>query len=152
MPFFVLLALIAAGCVNQDDQESNAPSETVILEEGPVDGMFIHLSSGYENPKRVLMALTLANKVNETNDVTLFCDIEGVRLLTKDAKDIQMEGYMTLQAALDSLVNAGVPIMACPMCMKAAGISKEMLRDGVAVATVEGFFNFTEGRILSLDY
>ena len=33
------------------------------------DGVFLHISSGYDNPKKVLMALSLANKMAESKDV-----------------------------------------------------------------------------------
>jgi len=151
LSLFALLAILLAGCSSPSGE---AVTETEVLEvsEPVPDGLFIHVSSGYENPKKVLMALSLANKVKETRDVTLFFDIEGVKLLTGDAKLLEMPNYMPLSAALDSLTAAGVPIMACPMCMKAAGIDESMLRPGVTVATVDGFFGFTEGRILTLDY
>lgn len=67
------------------------------------DGVFLHISSGYENPKKVLMALNLAVKMVETKDVCLFFDIEGVKLLTKTAEDIQMENLMSLHEAINKL-------------------------------------------------
>ena len=43
-------------------------------------------------------------------------------------------------------------ILACPACMKIAGLEKEDLRNGVKLAEKERFLDFTEGRILTLDY
>ena len=37
-------------------------------------------------------------------------------------------------------------------CMKVAGVEEEDLRDGVQMAEKEQFFDFTEVRILTLDY
>lgn len=118
----------------------------------PKDGIFIHISSGYENPKKALMALSLANKMAESQDVCLFFDIEGVKLLTQSSEDIQMEHYMTLFESLNKLADKKILIMACPMCTKAAGINPEDFREGVIIAEKEKFFDFTNGRILSLDY
>ncbi|MFC2102056.1 DsrE family protein [Bacteroidota bacterium] len=150
--FTFLIAIVLAGCTETPSGETLVETETVEATPAASDGLFIHVSSGYDNPKKAMMAITLANKVIGIKDVTLFFDIEGVRLLTKNSKDIDLGGYMSLHAALDSLVAANVQIMACPMCMKAAGIDESMLRDGVTTATVDGFFNFTDGRILTLDY
>jgi hypothetical protein len=38
------------------------------------------------------------------------------------------------------------------MCLKAANHQLEDLREGVKLAQKEAFFNFTQGRILSLNY
>jgi predicted peroxiredoxin len=98
------------------------------------------------------MAMSIAIKMSETKDVTLFFDIEGVKLLTKTSEDIQMNNSITMQSALDTLMNHNVQIMACPMCMAKAEIKPEDLKDGIIVAEAEKFFNFTKGRILTLDY
>ena len=82
----------------------------------------------------------------------MFFDIEGVRLLTQSSEDIEMEHYLTLYDALNKLVEHKILIMACPMCVNAAGIELEDLRDGVIIAEKEKFFKFTKGRILTLDY
>ena len=116
------------------------------------DGIFIHVSSGYENPKQVLMALNMANKMAEFNDVCLFFDNEGVKLLTQSSEDIQMELYMPLHESLEKLIAIDVRIMACPTSVKAAGIEPEQLKSGIIIAEKEKFFNFTKGRILTLDY
>jgi len=42
--------------------------------------------------------------------------------------------------------------MACPSCLAEAGKTKEDLKEGIRIADKETFFDFTEGRIISLDY
>lgn len=149
--FFIFLILTFFSC--QDSQKPTmrdlAKAENL---QHKKDGVFIHVSCGYDNPHKTLMALSLANKMTETQDVTLFFDIEGVKLLTKTSEDIQMENFMTLHAALDSLIAHKVQIMACPMCTKTAGINPEDYKEGVIIAEKEKFFDFTKGRILTLDY
>jgi predicted peroxiredoxin len=149
------LLLIAIVLTFVSCQNTSAPETMELhdMEECQVkDGLFIHISSGYDNPKKVLMALSLANKMAETQDVCLFFDIEGVKLLTKTSEDIIMENYMTLHDALNKLIEQKVIIMACPMCTKAAGINPEDYKEGIIIAEKEKFFDFTKGRILSLDY
>ena len=116
------------------------------------DGVFIHVSSGYNNPQKVLMAVNLAAKMAESKDVALFFDVEGVMMLTKTSEDIEMANFMSLHKTLKKLVEMNVLIMACPMCIKKAGIDIMQLKTGVVVAEKEKFFNFTKGRILSLNY
>ncbi|HAF27714.1 MAG TPA: peroxiredoxin [Bacteroidales bacterium] len=147
--FIFLLAIIS--CKNPEGTDI---AELVKVEERGCfkDGIFIHVSSGYDNPHKASMALSLAVKMSETKDVTLFFDIEGVKLLTKTSEDIQMNNFMTVQSALDTLIHHQVQIMACPMCMAKAEIKPEQLREGIIVAEAEKFFSFTKGRILTLDY
>jgi hypothetical protein len=42
--------------------------------------------------------------------------------------------------------------LACPGCLKAAGKTESDLMEGVKIADKEMFFNFTTGRILTIDY
>ena len=124
----------------------------LVKSEKHIDGLFLHVSSGYDNQHKACMALSLAIKMSESQDVTLFFDIEGVKLLSKDSKDIQMDDSLTMHGAIDTLLKRDVPIMACPMCMAKAEIKEEDLKEGIVIAEKEKFFNFTEGRILTLDY
>ena len=51
-----------------------------------------------------------------------------------------------------SPVKQEVTLMVCPGCLKAAGKSKEDVADGIQIADKKAFFDFTKGRILTLDY
>ncbi|MCW8960013.1 MAG: peroxiredoxin, partial [Ignavibacteriaceae bacterium] len=53
---------------------------------------------------------------------------------------------------VQKLLDKGITIMACPGCLKAAGKTPDDLREGIIIADKEKFFNFTSGRILSIDY
>lgn len=144
----ITLVFIFASCQNETKPEISQ----LVKPEKHKDGIFIHVSSGYDNPHRACMALSLAVKMSESQDVSLFFDIEGVKILTKDSKDIQMDNFMTCHGAIDSLVKCNVQIMACPMCLAKAEIKKEDLIEGIIIAEKEKFFNFTKGRILTIDY
>lgn len=144
-----VFSLVSCTTTNEPITETEKKSEECI---SPKDGIFIHVSSGYDNPQKALMAVSLAVKMAESQDVTLFFDIQGVKLLTKTSEDIDMQSFLTLHGALEKLVELNIQIMACPMCMNKAGIEPEDLREGVIVAEGEKFFNFTKGRILTLDY
>ncbi|EDX83151.1 DsrE/DsrF-like family [Synechococcus sp. PCC 7335] len=118
----------------------------------PKDGVFIHVSRGAESAQRVLMALTLAEKMSENKDVLLFFDIKGVEVPLKDAESIELKSFESSQTLLTRLIEKGVSICICPMCLKAADLTPESLLPGVRLAEKEAFFEFTQGRILSLDY
>lgn len=116
------------------------------------DGVFIHISEGYDHPHRVLMPLKMAAIMSENKDVIVYMDIDAVNLLVKGAKDLEFEGFDSFQAYIKQLVNSNVGIYACPTCLKIAGFEANDLVDGVKIAEKEKFFNFTAGRIISLDY
>ncbi|MDZ7626719.1 MAG: DsrE family protein [Ignavibacteriaceae bacterium] len=116
------------------------------------DGIFIHVSHGSDNPHRVLMALSLAEKMSEDKDVILYFDITGIEVLLKDSPDLSFAHFTSSKEQVQKLLDKGITIMACPGCLKAAGKTPEDLREGIQVADKEKFFNFTDGRILSIDY
>jgi predicted peroxiredoxin len=118
----------------------------------PRDGVFVHLSHGPEDPHRVVMALRMAELMSADRDVLVYFDIEGIRVVLKDAPDVSHGEFPSSRTELGKLLDAGVPLLACPGCLQAAGKTAEDLMDGVQVASKEPFFGFTEGRILTLDY
>ena len=143
----IFILVVLAGAIAGFSLKSN-PVEKPVKK----DGIFMHISSGYDNPHKVAMALTLATKFTDTHDVMLFFDIKGVEILKKGAESITMENFTSSDEALRSLLESGARIAAFPMCMKKAGISENELIEGIEVAKKELFFDFTDGRILSMDY
>ena len=116
------------------------------------DGVFLHISSGYDNPHKVLMALKMATMMSMDKDVLVYIDIKGVEMLVKSSKDIKFKDFPTLFELLDQLAAKKVTVMACPTCLKVAGFEPEDLRAGIIIAQKDKFFNFTKGRIVTLDY
>lgn len=117
------------------------------------DGAFIHLGAGPDKPHRVLMALKMAVVMAEgKKDVLVYCDIEAVKLLVKGAPDVKHNAFDSSADLLAKLAEMGVPVRACPSCLKAAGKTAEDLLPGIKTADREEFFSFTKGRILTLDY
>ncbi len=143
---FLVLTALAVSC-------NPTATETPMNEEKPSDGIFIHLSHGPEDPHRVLMALRMAEIMSEDKDVLVYLDIKAVHVVLKDSENITMEGdFPESHKQLRTLIEKGVELQVCPGCLKAAGRSPEDVMDGVSIADKEKFFNFTEGRILSLSY
>ncbi len=143
----VCLGLVTIlGCC---DCEQPAVLEPV---EPPQDGVFLHISTGPENPHRVLMALKMAELMAADKDVLVYFDIKGIEVVLAEAEDISYTEFPSSKAQLANLIELGVPLYACPGCLKAAGKTPEDLAEGIQVANKDAFFDFTDGRILTLDY
>ncbi|GET34975.1 hypothetical protein PbJCM13498_38380 [Prolixibacter bellariivorans] len=150
----LLIGLLLASC-NQSPKsgtETDAQKSMVEQAEAPRDGVFIHITQGYNDPHRVLMPLKMAVMMAMDKDVVVYMDIHAVELLVKDAKDMTFADFESFQTYVKQLVKKGVPVMACPTCLKIAGYTPDDLMEGVQVAQKDKFFNFTKGRIVTLDY
>jgi len=145
----LLLPLLMSACVrvNTEADPAHAPEA-----EPKTDGAFIHISKGSADTHDVLMAMMLADKFSTSNDLLVFFDKDGIELVTKNAPNLEMDPFDSSDEIFKRLVDLDVTILACPACMQVAGIEKEDLREGVLLAEKEQFFDFTEGRILTLDY
>ena len=152
---FVLLAFIS--CKQTDEKKNehagmDMKTDSVASCCGTKDGLFLHISSGYDDPHKVLMALKMATMMAMDKDVLVYIDIKGVEMLMKTSKDMKYKDFPTLYELLDQLAANKVTVMACPTWLKVAGLSPGDLRPGGITAQKDKFFNFTKGRIVTLDY
>lgn len=143
LSIFLLFAMALVAC------SSNTGGQ---YQEKPRDGVFFHITHDHSNPHRVLMPLRMAQMMAADKDVLVYLDIDAVKLVTKDADDLHYHHFIPLKESIQNLLEMGVGIYACPGCMQVYGISETDLMDGVQVAQKDAFFDFTEGRILTLDY
>jgi len=116
------------------------------------DGVFIHLSRGADEPHRVLMALQMAELMSQDKAVLVYFDVDAIQVVLKDAPDVRFKQFPSSKTQLAKLTERKVSLVACPGCLEAAGKTAADLAAGVQVASKTAFFDFTEGRILSLDY
>lgn len=137
----VLLALLPIGCAGLG---RDAPP--------PRDGVFVHVRSGPEDAHSALMGLQMAKVMSDDHDVIVYVDIRGIALLLADGPDPSMEPFGSVRGLLGDLATAGVPVMACPTCLEVAGKTPSDLLPGIDVASKGPFFDFTAGRILTIDY
>jgi predicted peroxiredoxin len=157
MKIFTLIALcglLIISCNQSPKQPATAETEAnkISKSDSVRDGVFIHITESYNDPHRVLMPLKMANMMAEDHDVVVYMDIHAVELLVKGAKDLKFADFESAQTYIKSLVDKKVGVYACPTCLKIAGFKPEELMEGVQVAQKDKFFNFTKGRILTLDY
>ena len=143
----LLVPLLMSACIRVSSEAEKTPEP-----DPKTDGAFIHISKGSADTHDVLMALMLADKFSTTNDVLVFFDKQGIEMVTKEAPNLEMDPFDASDDIFKRLVDLDVTILACPACMKVAGVEEEDLREGVKMAEKEQFFDFTEGRILTLDY
>ena len=143
----LLVPFLAASCIRVD-----TTAEQTKDEEKVTDGVFIHISKGGDDAHDVLMALMLADKFSTSNDVLVFFDKQGIDMVSDHAPNLEMDPFDSSDEIFARLLKNGAEILACPACMQISGVEKEDLRNGVKIAEKERFLDFTEGRILTLDY
>lgn len=141
----LLVPFLVVSCLRINQTPDNPP-------EPKTDGAFIHISKGAKDTHDVLMALMLADKFSTTNDVLVFFDKQGIEMVVEGAPNLEMDPFDGSDEIFERLLNSDVTILACPACMEVAGYTKNDLRAGIKMAEKEKFFDFTEGRILTLDY
>lgn len=144
--FFAVVGLILVSCINVDQQSKTAAAEADAVS----DGVFLHVSSN--DPHRVLMALRMAELMSDDHDVLIYFDIKGIEVVLKDSPDIAYASFPSSHLQTKKLIESGVLLQACPGCLEAAGKTSADLMEGVTLADKKAFLNFTEGRILTLDY
>jgi len=150
----IVSGLMIISCNQNPKQTTASNSNDKIVETAiPIrDGVFIHITESYNDPHRVLMPLKMAVMMAKDKDVIVYMDIHAVELLVKGAKDMNFADFESAQTYIKQLVDNKVGVYTCPTCLKIAGFKPEDLMDGVQVAMKDKFFNFTKGRIITLDY
>ncbi len=149
IPIVLAVFLVAASCIRVNENPVPKINMSHLAE---TEGIFIHVKQGPESEHEVLMALSMATKFAPDYDVLMYFDIDGIEMVTKDAPNLEMKPFGSSDRLFNKLVDAGVTIFACPGCMEVAGVKPSDLRAGVTPAEKHEFFDFTDGRILSIDY
>jgi predicted peroxiredoxin len=149
---FISVVALLASCTQMQAPKTETTQEQITGTEAIRDGIFIHITESYNDPHRVLMPMKMATLMADDKDVIVYLDIHAVELLVKDAADLTFDGFDSFQTYLQRLSEMNVGVYACPTCLKIAGHTPEDLMPGVQIANKEKFFNFTKGRILTLDY
>ena len=147
--FFTSVLILVMSLTFMSHAQQN---ESKAVQEKVTDGVFIHISHGTEDPHRMLMGLTMADRMSADKDVIIYIDITGIDAVLKDSPDLTLEPFASSKTLIQNLLNKGITIMACPTCLKAAGKTPEDLAEGISVADKDKFFNFSKGRILTIDY
>lgn len=98
----------------------------------------VHLSHFTNDLHRPFMAVKVANLMQKGGaDVTLFLDLEGVRL-ADSRQSIELlwgPSQTPLSSHYHDFVKAGGKVVLCPHCAHAAAIESGDLREGSAIAS-----------------
>ena len=96
--------------------------------------LFVNLTSDELN--RAAMAISFSTRVlmQKKIPVTIFLNVEGVRIVDKNIPGHKHLNGKTLKEMLADFIDAGGKVIVCPMCMKnVGGLVKGDLIDGVVV-------------------
>lgn len=96
--------------------------------------LFVNLTSNEMN--RAAMAITFSTRIRTHKQipVTIFLNVDGVRLVNRHIPGSIHVSGKTLQEMLVGFMEAGGKVIACPMCMKnVGGMKKVDLLEGVVV-------------------
>jgi len=96
------------------------------------DKLFVNLTS--DDIDRAAMAINFSTRVRVERKipVTLFLNVEGVRIADKKIPEHQHATGKSLKSMLINFIAEGGRVLVCPMCMKnVGGLSKADLIDGV---------------------
>ncbi len=149
--FFWMIGLLLS-CMTNPESKISLDEAALSLPDTVKDGVFIHITESYGDPHRLLMPLKMATIMADNKDVLVYMDVHAVSILVKGAEDISMEGFESATTYIKILLEKGVSIYACPTCLQVAGFKPDDLAEGIQLAQKEKFFDFTKGRILTLDY
>lgn len=153
---FIFVGLMMISCIQTSNQETSAQEEKSVSMDSPMeavrDGVFIHITESYGDPHRLLMPLKMAKMMAADKDVIVYMDIHAVEILVKGSKDLKYADFESAHSYIQQLADLNIGVYACPSCLKVAGFEAKDLLEGVQTAQKDKLFDFTKGRIITLDY
>jgi predicted peroxiredoxin len=104
--------------------------------------LFSVTSDVNEDPQAVDMALKLAGfSLDEGRHVVMFFNVKGVTIPSNAlADDFAFQQDKPIKMQLVDLIQRGVDVHVCPICMKALGVGESDLIEGAKVTTRPGLF------------
>jgi len=138
--WFVTAAAVAGGlCVALPPWRTTDPAYAE-AGQGSSKRVVVHLTHTTDDLHAAFMALKLARVMQSSGaSVHLFVDLEGARVADKRVPGdlVWGPGDATLGKLYDALVEAGVKVVVCPHCARAAGLDEAGLRPGARIGTLE---------------
>lgn len=114
--------------------------------------ILIHLSNYTNDLHSVNMALKLGHMLSEAgSSVTLFVDLEGVRLVDKhQPQQLTWGSGESIETLYNQFISAGGSVLVCPHCAAAAGVTD--VRKGAVIADKDSLTKAITAADKILDY
>ncbi len=124
----------------------------VIAESKGQQAVLIHLSSYTDNLHSASMALKVGHMLSKNDvSVTLFLDLEGVRLVDKNQpQNLQWGSGDSIEQLYLAYIKAGGGVLVCPHCAEAAGVID--LRESAVIASPDSLLMAVKNADKILDY
>lgn len=125
---------------SSDDMTSTAEKEMVQVVPTPrsaedlASGLFVNITT--DDLNRSAMAISFATRVlNQTDKpVTLFFNVEGVRLLDTTIPEQTYSNGLTPRDMIQTFMDDGGVVLICPMCLKnVGGMEEDEIMEGVLI-------------------
>jgi predicted peroxiredoxin len=134
--FALLVSIIVVGCTRPQSggvAGVGAEGSTVFLSV---------TSDANEDPQSVDMAMKLAGfSLDEDRHVVMFFNVKGVTIPAKGfPEDFAYKDNSPIKEQLADLIERGVDVHVCPICMKAHGVEASDLVVGAKVTTRPNLF------------
>ena len=129
------LLFVLSGC-EQTSNGSSAPAPTTST-------VLISVTSDVnDNPQSIDMAMKLAGfSLEEGRDVAMFFNVKGVTVPTSDFDDALAFGENSpIKQQLTDLIERGLKVHVCPICMEALGVKDDDILEGAQVTTRPALF------------
>ena len=99
-------------------------------------------SDANEDPQSVDMAMKLAGfSLDEGRNVVMFFNVKGVTIPKSEfPADFAFQEDTPIKTQLADLIERGVDVHVCPICMKAIGVEESDLIEGAKVTTRPSLF------------
>ena len=128
----LVLSLILTGCETSTNGSTSPPQQAV----HPIVLLSV-TSDASDNPQSVDMAMKLAGfSLDEGRQVVMFFNVKGVTIPTKDFDDaLAFSDNAPIKEQLQGLIERGVDVHVCPICMKGLGVADSDIIEGAQVTT-----------------
>lgn len=141
----LLTTILCAGCETSSTPKSGAAStstQEAISDSGKSIVLLSVTSDAKQSPQAVDMAMKLAGfSLDEGRQVVMFFQVKGVTCPTKSFPDeFAFQENDTIKSQLQQLIERGVDVHVCPICMKGLGVQAEDLIEGAKVTTRPSLF------------
>lgn len=132
-----LVLLFVGGCRRAPSASVTSPSS-----DAASTVLFSVTSDANENPQAVDMALKLAGfSLDEGRHVVMFFNVKGVTISSNAlADDFAFQQDKPIKRQLADLIQRGVDVHVCPICMKALNVGESDLIEGEKVTTRPNLF------------